>query len=473
MNRKLARWLHSALLLLNDLGMTALAFYTAYAIRARLPWPYPPQNLPGFPAYLPMLGVLLLYVAILSFLHRLYHLGRATSRLDELSRAAAAFSLAVIFTVATVSLAFKDTLFGFDYPRAMVLYAWGLGILLVAIGRLLVRGLWGALRARGWDRSRMLIVGTGEAAEAVIRRIQNAPEFGYEPIGVVALRGNGATHVAGVPVIGTAEDLPDLVYARDVDEVLIAVPEAPHGEVLRLISLCERSNLSIKIYPDIFQLIATQPSLDDLGGLPLLTVRDVAQRGWKLVLKRAMDIVGAAIGLILLSPLMLLIAILIKLDSPGPVFYVQERMGLDGRPFLMLKFRSMRADAEKEGPGWTRPDDPRRTRVGAILRRLNLDELPQLINVLLGDMSLVGPRPERPVYVEQFRRVIPRYMERHREKAGITGWAQINGLRGDTSITERTKYDLWYVENWSLWLDIKILLRTLVQTLTFRSPNAY
>jgi exopolysaccharide biosynthesis polyprenyl glycosylphosphotransferase len=473
MNRKRARWLHSALLLLNDLGMTALAFYAAYAIRARLPWPYPPQNLPGFPAYLPMLGVLLLYVAILFFLHRLYHLGRATSRLDELSRAAAAFSLAVIFTVATVSLAFKDTLFGFDYPRAMVLYAWGLGILLVAIGRLLVRGLWGALRARGWDRSRMLIVGTGEAAEAVIRRIQNAPEFGYEPIGVVALRGNGATHVAGVPVIGTAEDLPDLVYARDVDEVLIAVPEAPHSEVLRLISLCERSNLSIKIYPDIFQLIATQPSLDDLGGLPLLTVRDVAQRGWKLALKRAMDIVGAAVGLILLSPLMLLIALLIKLDSPGPVFYVQERMGLDGRPFLMLKFRSMRADAEKEGPGWTRPDDPRRTRVGTILRRLNLDELPQLINVLLGDMSLVGPRPERPVYVEQFRRVIPRYMERHREKAGITGWAQINGLRGDTSITERTKYDLWYVENWSLWLDIKILLRTLVQTLTFRSPNAY
>jgi len=204
-----------------------------------------------------------------------------------------------------------------------------------------------------------------------------------------------------------------------------------------------------------------------------LTVRDVAQRGWRLALKRAMDIVGATVGLILLSPLMLLIALLIKLDSPGPVFYVQERMGLDGRPFLMLKFRSMRADAEIEGPGWTRPDDPRRTRVGALLRRLNLDELPQLINVLLGDMSLVGPRPERPIYVEQFRRVIPRYMERHREKAGITGWAQINGLRGDTSIAERTKYDLWYVENWSLWLDIKILLRTLVQTLTFRSPNAY
>lgn len=473
MNRRRARWLLSVLLACNDLGWAALALYAAYQIRARLPWPYPPQNIGGFEKYLPMMAIWLLWTFVIFFLSRLYHLGRATSRLDELSRAAGAFSLAMIFTVATVSLALKETVFAFDYPRAMVFYAWLLGLLGIGVGRMILRALWGALRARGWDRSRMLIVGTGEAAEAVIQRIRNAPWFGYEVIGVVALHGDGATQMAGVPVIGTAEDLPDLVYARDVDEVLIAVPEAPHSEVLRLISLCERSNLSIKIYPDIFQLIAMQPSLDDLGGLPLLTVRDVAQRGWKLALKRAMDIVGASVGLILLSPLMLLIAILIKLDSPGPVFYVQERMGLDGRPFLMLKFRSMRVDAEKEGPGWTRPDDPRRTRVGAILRRLNLDELPQLINVLLGDMSLVGPRPERPVYVEQFRRVIPRYMERHREKAGITGWAQINGLRGDTSIAERTKYDLWYVENWSLWLDIKILLRTLVQTLTFRSPNAY
>ncbi len=473
MNRKRIRWLLNALLLSSDLGWTALAFYAAYQARARLPWPYPPPNLGGFEKYAPMLGVWLGWTAVMFFLYRLYHLGRATSRLDEISRAAGAFFMAMIFTVATVSLVFKDTILAFDYPRAMVFYTWILGTLLISMGRMLLRALWGALRARGWDRSRMLIVGTGEAAEAVIRRIQGAPWFGYEVIGVVALQSNGVTQVGGVPVIGTAEDLPDLVYARDVDEVLIAVPEASHSEVLRLISLCERSNLSIKIYPDVFQLIATQPSLDDLGGLPLLTVRDVAQRGWKLALKRTMDVVGASVGLILLSPLMLLIAILIKLDSPGPVFYVQERMGLDGRPFLMLKFRSMRADAEKDGPGWTRPDDPRRTRVGAILRRLNLDELPQLINVLLGDMSLVGPRPERPVYVEQFRRVIPRYMERHREKAGITGWAQINGLRGDTSITERTKYDLWYVENWSLWLDIKILLRTLVQTLTFRSPNAY
>jgi exopolysaccharide biosynthesis polyprenyl glycosylphosphotransferase len=202
-----------------------------------------------------------------------------------------------------------------------------------------------------------------------------------------------------------------------------------------------------------------------------LTVRDIALRGWRRAAKRFMDIVGATVGLILLSPLMLLTAILIKLDSPGPAFYVQERMGLDARPFPMLKFRSMRQDAEATGPGWTRPGDPRVTRLGSILRRLNVDELPQFINVLLGEMSLVGPRPERPVYVAQFRRSIPRYMDRHREKAGMTGWAQVNGLRGDTSIAERTKYDLWYIENWSLLLDIKIILRTIVNI--FRSPNAY
>ena len=187
----------------------------------------------------------------------------------------------------------------------------------------------------------------------------------------------------------------------------------------------------------------------------------MALRGWKLTLKRAVDLLGSAVGLIILSPILMLVAVIIKLDSPGPVFYAQERMGLDANPFWCLKFRSMRTDAEKDGPGWTVESDPRVTRLGRLIRRLSIDELPQLINVFVGDMSLVGPRPERPVYVNQFRRSIPRYMDRHREKAGMTGWAQVNGLRGDTSIAERTKYDLWSIENWSLWLDFKIMLRTI------------
>jgi len=258
-----------------------------------------------------------------------------------------------------------------------------------------------------------------------------------------------------------------------VDEVIIALPNANSEDLLNVIAHCDRSTISIKVLPDQFQIMAGQLSVGELSGLPLLNLRDVALRGWKLTLKRAIDLVGSAIGLVLLSPLMFLIAILIKLDSPGPALYTQERMGLDGKRFYLFKFRTMRADAEAHGPGWTRPDDPRRTRLGAFLRRTNLDELPQLINVLLGDMSLVGPRPERPIYVEEFRKRIPRYMERHREKAGITGWAQVNGLRGDTSIEERTKYDLWYIENWSVWLDIKIILMTIWQTITGGNENAY
>jgi len=202
-------------------------------------------------------------------------------------------------------------------------------------------------------------------------------------------------------------------------------------------------------------------SVADLGGLPLLTVRDIALRGWKLTLKRAMDLVVSAVGLVLLSPFMLLMALLIKLDSKGPVFYTQERMGLDSVPFQMIKFRSMKEGAEDgTGPVWATKEDLRCTRVGAFLRRFSIDELPQLINILLAKMSLVGPRPERPVFVEQFKQLVPRYMERHQEKAGMTGWAQVNGLRGDTSIVERTKYDLYYIENWSILFDIKIILKT-------------
>ena len=268
-------------------------------------------------------------------------------------------------------------------------------------------------------------------------------------------------------------ELPSILRDHDIQQVVIALPQASHEELLDLISVCEDAHAEVRIFPDLFQIVASELSIDDLGGLPLLTVRDVALRGWKLAAKRAMDVMVSGAILILISPLMLLIAILIKLESKGPVFYSQVRVGLDGKPFAMIKFRSMRTDAEKStGPVWATADDPRRTRLGTFLRKTSLDEFPQFINVLMGDMSLVGPRPERPIFVEQFRQVVPRYMERHREKAGITGWAQVNGLRGDTSIVERTKYDLYYIENWSLSFDIKIILRTAVN-LFRRNGNAY
>ncbi|HOA22768.1 MAG TPA: undecaprenyl-phosphate glucose phosphotransferase [Aggregatilineales bacterium] len=474
MSRQRVRTLYIVSKIALDALMTLAAFVIAFQLRRLLPFPSQLQNAPGFAVYVPMMVVQVISVLAVFYFNKLYHVTRASSRLDELSSIIGAVSIGTMISVAISALTFKNTIFELDFPRAMVLYAWLLSVVLIAIGRESHRRLWHRLRMHGFGRDRVLVVGSGESARAIIQKIQWSPYLGYELVGVV----NGHEppgEVAGVQVLGKADDLPAIIEKYDIQEVIIAPPEGTsRHEIVRLVSLSQRGSVAIKIFPDMFEFVTTGVSIDDLGGLPLLNVRDIQLRGWRLSLKRAMDLIGASIGLVLLSPFMLLMALLIKLDSPGPVFYYQERMGLDGRPFQMFKFRSMRQDAEEDGPGWTTKDDPRRTRIGALLRSKNIDELPQLINVLLGDMSLVGPRPERPIYVEKFRNSIPRYMERHREKAGMTGWAQVNGLRGDTSIAERTKYDLWYVENWSLWLDIKIIVRTIVQTLFGNAEgNAY
>ncbi|RMF38579.1 MAG: undecaprenyl-phosphate glucose phosphotransferase [Chloroflexi bacterium] len=470
MSKRRVRAFFTILQVLLDAGMTALAFYLAYWLRLWIDWPSKAVNLGPFSNYVGMMVIQVITILVVFFATRLYHLARAVSRIDEFYQIFGGVSVGTLLSVAITSFVFKNSVLELDYSRAMILYAWLLTIVLVTGGRLVHHKVKAHFQAQGWGTDRVLIVGTGEVGRMILQKIRWSPRLGYEVVGVVATNG-AENRIVGVPVVGTADRLGELIEQYDVNEVIIALPEATHQELLMLLSQCDRGSVSIKVFPDLFQIMASQVSIGDLGGLPLITVRDVALRGWRLAVKRAVDIVGSAVALVLLSPLMLLTAVLIKLDSPGPVFYAQERMGLDARPFMMLKFRSMRADAEADGPGWTRPGDPRVTRLGRILRRLSIDELPQLINVLLGDMSLVGPRPERPVYVNQFRRSIPRYMERHREKAGLTGWAQVNGLRGDTSIAERTKYDLWYIENWSLWLDFKIIVRTLFQLFTDR--NAY
>ncbi|HDH09655.1 MAG TPA: undecaprenyl-phosphate glucose phosphotransferase [Chloroflexi bacterium] len=444
----------------------ASAFFLAYKLRQWIKWPSPLPNLGPFRNYAGMMAVQVLTMVTVFFFSRLYHLKRGTSRIDEIYSIFGAVSVGTVMSIAFSSLAFKNSFLELDYPRAMVIYAWVLTIVFVTIGRILHDFARRSLRARGIALNRVLIVGTGEVGQMVLQKIRNTPSLGYKVVGFVDDNCQRDS-IMGTPVLGGTSDLPSLIDEHAIDEVLICLPEASHQEILSIIAQCDRGKLNIKVFPDVFQIMASEVGIDDLGGLPLLRVRDVALRGWKLTLKRAMDIVVSAVGLVLLSPLMLLIALLIKLDSPGPIFYVQERMGLDAKPFWMLKFRSMRQDAEAEtGPVWATKNDPRCTRIGAFMRRFSIDELPQLINVLLGEMSLVGPRPERPVFVEQFRRSIPRYMDRHWQKAGMTGWAQVNGLKGDTSIAERTKYDLWYVENWSLFLDIKIILKTLYNLLT-------
>ena len=463
MRRKHNLWF-SLVTAIGDATMGMAAFFAAYLLRWFMRYP-PAINMPGFPAYAGMMFIQVFSLLVTLFFYRLYHQARGVSRVDQFYNILAAVSISTIMATGITSFIYKDL----DYPRLMVVYYVFFAIIFVTLGRL-ATGRWvAAVRARHPDR--VLIVGAGDVGRMIAQRIKQSAHLGYEVVGFLDDSPTRRS-AAGLPVLGPIAALKQIIRREDVDEVVIALPEASHEELLDLVYECEHEKVAIKIFPDVFQIMATEVTIGDLNGLPMLSVRDVALRGWRLALKRGLDLFGSAVGLVFLSPLFLLLALLVKLDSPGPVFYSQVRMGLDARPFPVLKFRTMRVGAEDQtGPVWATRDDARRTRLGAFLRRTSLDELPQLINVLLGDMSLVGPRPERPVFVEQFRQVVPRYMDRHREKAGMTGWAQVNGLRGDTSIVERTKYDLYYVENWSLLLDIKILLRTLFNA--FRDRNAY
>ncbi|MBI5878266.1 MAG: undecaprenyl-phosphate glucose phosphotransferase [Chloroflexi bacterium] len=453
----------SAAMVVLDAVLIALAFYLAH--RWRIGTEYPrPQNIQSFRFYLPMLLVQELCIIGMFFFYKLYHRKRSTSHLDEVAAIFAAVSVGTTISTAIISFAFKSD---FDYPRLMIVYAWGLSFALVATGRIVHARLQWALQTSGFGATKVIVVGAGEAGQMIVSTIKKSPGLGYRLVGVVDDRPCDGD--MGVPWLGPTAQLGELIDQHQVGEVFVGMPDAPHQKILNIISNAQRDQVGIKIFPDIFQIISSPVGIGDLSGLPMVTVRDVALRGWRLTLKRALDVVISASILILSSPVLLVTAILIKLDSPGSVFYTQVRMGLDARPFAILKFRTMRTDAEMSGPGWTVKNDPRKTRLGVFLRRFHVDEMPQFINVLLGDMSIVGPRPERPVFVEQFRRLVPRYMERHQEKAGITGWAQVNGLRGDTSIVERTKYDLYYIENWSLLFDIKIILRTIWVALSGQS----
>jgi exopolysaccharide biosynthesis polyprenyl glycosylphosphotransferase len=404
------------------------------------------------------------------FAQRMYQRRRPITHLDEFFKITVYNVFATLLTVALLTLLLRD----FNMQRSFVLLGAGLVILTDTLLRTIHAQLQWAAQARGVGDDRIILIGSGEIGQMLLQKMRQNPKLGYQVVGVIN-GGKDDRWLTGndVPVLGSLVDIPFFIEGQKVDEVIIGMPESSQQELVNIISMCEREKVGIRVFPDVFQFMASEVTIGDLGGLPLLTIRDVALQGWKLTVKRIMDVIISAIGLVLCSPFLLLTAILIKLDSPGPVFYTQERMGLDARPFRIIKFRSMRVDAEKAGPGWTTPDDPRKTKLGAFIRRFNIDELPQLVNVLVGDMSLVGPRPERPVYVEQFRQIIPRYMDRHREKAGLTGWAQVNGMRGDTSIVERTKYDLWYIENWSIGLDLNILIRTVLQTIFGTNRNAY
>ncbi len=463
---KRPQWLFMSVLILIDVASVWVGYYVGWLV----PHSNPALVVGPFLEFWPLPAVHAACMLLAFFAQRMYQRRRPVSHLDEFLKITLYNLFAGLTTVALLALFLPD----FEYHRQLVIIAWATIVLVLTLARTIHAQVQWQAQALGIGDDRVLVIGTGEIGQMLMHKIKQNPKLGYQVVGMVESgRSDRRTFPLDAPVLGTLADIPRVIDKYAIDEVFIGLPESSSQELVNIISLCEREKVGIRVFPDVFQIMASEVTIGDLGGLPLLTIRDVALQGWKITLKRGLDLVVSAGGLVLLSPFMLLSALLIKLDSPGPVFYAQERMGLDARPFKIIKFRTMRADAEVAGPGWTTPDDPRKTNLGAFLRRFNIDELPQLINVLVGDMSLVGPRPERPVYVEQFRQSIPRYMDRHREKAGITGWAQVNGMRGDTSIVERTKYDLWYIENWSLWLDIKIILRTVVQSLLGTNHNAY
>jgi exopolysaccharide biosynthesis polyprenyl glycosylphosphotransferase len=452
-------------LIVSDLIMLRLAFVLAYRMRllgdARPGQPSDPPSTYDDVALLCALIIMLIFA-----LRGLYIPRRGFGRVDLLYQVGAAVGLGWLAALSVAFFLYR----ALEPPRLMLVYWALLSIALVWLARVIFDALLREAHRRGRDLERVLIVGDGEQAQLVEAKVRSAPELGYRVAGFI---GNGAANARVQPILGGLDDIPEIVRSQAIGEVIIAWPGISHPDLVDIVTGCTREGVDIKIFPDIFELMAREVETSELTGLPLMRVRDVALRGWMRFLKRALDVSVSWSMLVLLSPLLLVMAFLVKLTSPhGPVPHVQERVGLDGRPFYMLKFRSMRPDAEAEsGPVWATPDDPRRTRLGALIRRFSVDEFPQLVNVLVGEMSLVGPRPERPEFVAQFSNLVPRYRERHMEKAGMTGWAQVNGLRGQTSIVERTEYDLFYVETWSLAFDIKILLKTLAAVI--RDRNAY
>jgi Undecaprenyl-phosphate glucose phosphotransferase len=408
-----------------------------------------------------LLTLLNIIMAVAFVAAGLYTFKRGISRIDESFRIVVAVTLA--FFVVLVVNALLPQLGGDDVPidQTVLVSIWGGTTIACVLSHGLARSTFAWLRRQGIDVRRVVIVGARAPGREINARIQAAPGLGYRVQAFLSDSVPIGTMVDGVPVLGTPASLSRVVRAVQADEVVIALSGRTSDEVLDLVALAEDEAVEIKVYPDAFHLITNNGvSVGDISGLPLISVRNIAldnplNRGFK----RALDLLVASVILTFASPFMLLLALMIRLESPGPVFFIQQRVGLDNLPFPTIKFRTMRADAPRLAD-WTTKNDPRVTILGRFLRRYSLDELPQFINVIRGEMSVVGPRPEQPQYVERFSQDIPRYMRRHKQKAGITGWAQANGLRGDTSVSERTRYDLYYVENWSLLFDIKIIIKT-------------
>ena len=453
------------LTLATDVILIALCWLAAYGLRFYVVGPpLVTPDIPPFREYLLQLVPIVVVWGVAFRWFDLYRPRRLGSYVSEWADVAKASTLGVLVLIAIMQFVFRNI----EYSRVVILYFWALSIVAVSVWRAIFREGLRFARRHGVNLRRAVVVGGGGAAVELLAALGRRPDVGVQVLGLVGDKQGDA----GATWLGRFEDLRGILDGEQVDLILIALP---HGDASRLpavLSDIGDDPVAIHLVPDVYGLASMRGGIEEFEGVPIIHLRESPLYGWNRVLKRGLDLVVGGVALVVLAPLLVAVAVAIRLTSPGPALLRQERMGLDGRAFSMLKFRTMRVDAEAEsGPVWAAPDDDRRTGLGAVLRRFSLDELPQLLNVLRGDMSLVGPRPERPVFVETFRHRIPGYMLRHKVKAGMTGWAQINGWRGNTSLEKRIEYDLYYIERWSLAFDLVILVKTLWRG--FLSRNAY
>ncbi len=453
---------YTSIKIATDVAVLALAFALAYATRFYvLQAPIPPWG-----DSLVSLILVLIIFPVTFHQTRLYATNRSRTHIEEVFEIFKAMIMGTLIIVALTYFVRER------YSRLTLAIFVVYAFVLVSVTRLAFRQTLNELRRRGYNLRSILLIGAGELGQRVIETIDNHRELGFRITGIVSRDPNKVgSKVQDIPVVGHVGEIDSVLNGRRVDQVLIALPIEEAPLLKGLMEQLALRTVDVRIVPDLYQYITIYGGLEEFGGLPIISLQGGPLHGWNLVAKRVFDVLISLLAVVLIAPLMLAIAVLVKATSRGPVLFRQERMGMDGKTFDMLKFRTMYIDSEAAGVQMARRDDPRRTPLGRFLRRTSLDELPQIFNVLRGEMSLVGPRPERPVFIEEFKRQVPKYHLRHKVKAGITGWAQINGLRGRTSIQKRIEYDLYYIENWSLILDIKILLRTALGG--FISRNAY
>ena len=444
----LLSWVYKFIILGDDVGLSFLQYCIVL--------------IPIVPLYL------VLYLAF-----NLYTSKRMQGRRLEGGNIIKANSIGLLLVVGTLVLLRSYNVYADYYSKAMLIYFYVINIVLETAVRNAIRMGLRKIRRSGFNLRHIIFVGYSRAAEAFIDRIRANPQWGYNVQGILDDNKEIGYTYKGISILGTTDELEEILENNRLDEIALTLGLQEYYKLKRIVATCEKSGVHTKFVPDYNDIIPTRPYTEDLMGLPVVNIRHVPLTNtFNMICKRVMDIAGAVVAIVVFSPVMLVTAILVKTTSKGPLIYKQERVGLHNQNFQMYKFRSMEVQSAKsEKKAWTVRNDPRVTAVGRFIRRTSIDELPQLFNILKGDMSLVGPRPERPFFVEKFREEIPRYMVKHQVRPGLTGWAQVNGYRGDTSIKKRIEYDLYYIENWTIGLDIKILFLTFFKG--FVNKNAY